>query len=115
MRLSPRLGAIVTQRCPVCLQGKMFAGWFTMNATCPVCGHRFEREQGFFQGAMYVSWVLSVSYLAVLAILAQVLLVPRIGIVWAVACVVIIHMLCIPIVFRYSRVIWAHLNVGTQS
>jgi uncharacterized membrane protein len=92
----------------------MFAGRLTMNTTCPVCGHRFEREQGFFQGAMYVSWVLGVTYLAVLAIFAQLLLVPRIGIAWAVACVVIIHVLCIPLVFRYSRVIWAHLNVRTR-
>ena len=92
----------------------MFAGRFTMNATCPVCGHRFEREQGFFQGAMYVSWVLGVMYLAVLGVLAQLLLVPRVRIAWAVACVVAIHVLCIPAVFRYSRVIWAHLNVRTR-
>jgi hypothetical protein len=92
----------------------MFAGRFRMNDTCPRCGHGFEREQGFFQGAMYVSWVLGVTYLAVLAIAAQLLLVPRIGIVWAVLCVVTIHVLCIPIVFRYSRVIWAHLNVATR-
>jgi len=49
---------------PVCLNGRMFAGRLRMHPTCPVCGHRFEREQGFFQGAMYVSWVLGVSYLA---------------------------------------------------
>ena len=92
----------------------MFAGRFTMNATCPVCGHRFEREQGFFQGAMYVSWVMSVTYLGFLAILAQILLVPRIGIAASIVLVVLIHVLCIPAVFRYSRVIWAHLNVGTR-
>jgi uncharacterized protein (DUF983 family) len=114
MRFAPRLRAIIRQRCPVCLEGKMFAGRFTMNPTCPVCGHRFEREQGFFQGAMYVSWVLGVAYLAVLAILAQLLLVPRIGIVWAVVCVVTIYMVCVPVIFRYSRVIWAHVNVATQ-
>ena len=93
----------------------MFAGRFAMNATCPICGHRFEREQGFFQGAMYVSWVMSVTYLAFLAVLAQTLLVPRVGIVASVAIVVVIHVLCIPAAFRYSRVIWAHLNVGTRS
>ena len=114
MPISPRLRAIVTQRCPVCLNGKMFAGRLRMHPTCPVCGHRFEREQGFFQGAMYVSWVLGVSYLAVLGVLAQLVLVPRIGIAWAVACVVAIHVTCIPLVFRYSRVIWAHLNVRTK-
>ncbi len=58
--------------------------------------------------------MLGVSYLAVLGVLAQLLLVPRIGIAWAVACVVAIHVVCIPLVFRYSRVIWAHLNVRTE-
>lgn len=115
MALSTRVRAILKQRCPVCLTGKMFAGRFTMNPNCPVCGHRFEREQGFFQGAMYVSWVLGVSYLGVLAVLAQWLLVPRIGIGYVVLCVVGIHLLCIPSVFRYSRVIWAHVNVRTGS
>ena len=63
---------------------------------------------------MYVSWVLGVTYLALLGILAQWLVVPRFGIAWAVASVVVIHIMCIPAVFRYSRVIWAHLNVGTK-
>jgi hypothetical protein len=93
----------------------MFARGFTMLTTCPVCGHRFEREQGFFQGAMYISWVLGVTYLAILAVAAQLVLVPRIGIAGAAICVVVIHVLCIPVVFRYSRVIWAHLNTGTTT
>lgn len=114
MALSTRLMAILRQRCPVCLTGKMFARRFTMNPTCPVCGHRFEREQGFFQGAMYISWVLGVTYLAVLAVLAQQFLVPLIGIGYVVLCVVVIHFMCIPVVFRYSRVIWAHLTVSTR-
>lgn len=92
----------------------MFSGRFTMNPTCPVCGHRFEREQGFFQGAMYVSWVLGVGYLAILALLAQQFVAPRLGITIAVLSVVGIHMFCIPGVFRYSRVIWAHLNARTS-
>jgi hypothetical protein len=92
----------------------MFVGRFTMNTACAVCGHPFEREQGFFQGAMYVSWVLGVTYLGGLALLAQQFLVPRIGIVYSVLIVVAIHVICIPAVFRYSRVIWAHLNAGTR-
>ena len=59
-------------------------------------------------------WVLGVLYLGVLAVLANIFLVPRIGIAGAAACVVTIHVVCIPAVFRYSRVIWAHLNVRTR-
>ena len=57
--LRSRLGAIAAQRCPVCLEGRMFAGGFRMNEQCPVCGHRFMREPGYFQGAMYVSYALA--------------------------------------------------------
>ena len=31
-----------------------------MHELCPVCGLRFQREQGYFLGAMYVSYALSV-------------------------------------------------------
>jgi uncharacterized membrane protein YdcZ (DUF606 family) len=93
----------------------MFRGAFAMYETCPMCGHRFEREQGFFQGAMYVSWVIGVTYLGLLAVLAQIVLVPRIGVVASAAVVIAGHVACIPAAFRYSRTIWAHLNVGTRS
>lgn len=33
-------------RCPVCEQGHMFSGLFTLNETCPHCGARFERLSG---------------------------------------------------------------------
>ena len=39
---------------------------------CPVCDLRFEREPGYFMGAMYISYVLG---LLVIAVFAAVLLV----------------------------------------
>ncbi len=93
----------------------MFRGRFEMNPACPVCGHRFEREPGFFQGAMYVSYGIGLGYLGLLAIVANVFLVPRSGIVPAAAAIIVVHLACIPALFRYSRVIWAHLNVGTMT
>src|SRR5437879_2749123 len=112
MRLAARLHAIIRQRCPVCFQGAMFRGRFEMSATCPVCGHRFEREPGFFQGAMYVSYGIGIVYIGVLAILANAFLVPRIGVVPAAGCIIAIQLACVPAVLRYSRVVWERLNVG---
>lgn len=48
---------MLRQRCPVCLEGPMFSGLFTLHDRCPRCGHAFIREPGFFQGAIYVSYV----------------------------------------------------------
>ena len=91
----------------------MFRGRIAMNPTCPVCGHAFEREPGFFQGAMYVSYGLGTLWLGVLGIAAHFVVVPVIGLAGAVVFIVAVHLASVPTMFRYSRVIWAHVNVGT--
>jgi uncharacterized protein (DUF983 family) len=108
-----RFTAILRQRCPVCLQGPMFSYLFTTRTTCPVCGHKFEREPGFFQGAMYVSYTLGVFIFALLALFAELVLVPRVGIFRGLGVAVVVYMFLVPLIFRYSRVIWAHFNIGT--
>ncbi|HZI21025.1 MAG TPA: DUF983 domain-containing protein [Gemmatimonadales bacterium] len=105
--------AVLRQRCPVCLDGPMFAGVFRMNPRCPRCGHEFEREPGFFQGAMYVSYGLGIVVFTVLALLGDATLTPRIGVVAAMVVAAVVYMPAVPVLFRYSRVIWAHVNVGT--
>jgi len=108
-----RVRAILRQRCPVCLEGPMFSGTLTMYERCPRCGHVFEREPGFFQGAMYVSYALGVGLFAALALVADLGLAPRIGVVPALFVAVAVYLPMVPVLFRYSRVLWAHLNVRT--
>jgi uncharacterized protein (DUF983 family) len=109
-----RLSAVLRQRCPVCLEGPMYSGLFRMYERCPECSHQFEREPGFFQGAMYVSWVSGVGLFAALALLAQAGLAPRIGLVPGLTIAIVVYLLAVPQLFRYSRVIWAHVNIGTR-
>ena len=91
----------------------MFGGLLAMNERCPSCGHRFMREEGFFQGAMYVSYVFGMLEFAILAMLSLAVLGPRLGLVGALGVAFIVHLVLVPQLFQYSRVIWAHLNVGT--
>src|SRR5262245_28665270 len=58
-RLGRYLWGLLRQRCPRCLEGRLFRDWRTMNDPCPVCGLIFQREEGYFLGAMYASFVLS--------------------------------------------------------
>ena len=46
----------LVRRCPRCGGGKLFTGWLKMKPTCPTCGMRFEREEGFFLGAYVVNF-----------------------------------------------------------
>lgn len=60
---------IFTNRCPNCSKGKIFAdksfyfsvGFPKMNKTCENCGFKFEKEPGFFFGAMFVNYALGVA------------------------------------------------------
>jgi hypothetical protein len=92
----------------------MFRGTFTMNEACAVCGHRFMREQGFFQGSMYVSYLLALGVFLVLGWSAALLLAPRWGLAPALVAAVAAQMVLVPWMWREARVIWAHLNVRTQ-
>lgn len=47
-------------RCPRCGARSLFRKWFTMHARCAVCQLRFEREQGYFLGAMYINYGVTV-------------------------------------------------------
>jgi uncharacterized protein (DUF983 family) len=102
-----RLAAIVTQRCPRCLQGQVFATLFRMHAQCPRGGLVFEREPGYFTGAMYLSYGVAIIATAPVWLtmmwygrsLGEVLLV--IGPLRIVGS---------PWLFRYARVLWLHLD-----
>lgn len=64
--------SILTMKCPRCRRGPMFSNnnpykslklskIFDMPETCPVCGQKYDMEQGFWYGTGYVSYALAVA------------------------------------------------------
>ena len=49
------LGRALRRRCPLCGVGVPFRGWFRMTERCPHCGHRYERESGYWVSALIVN------------------------------------------------------------
>ena len=47
-------------KCPRCGMGGLFDGFFRMRPECSHCRLKFEREQGFFVGAIYVNYAVTV-------------------------------------------------------
>ena len=43
-------------KCPRCTEGALFQTCFKMFSHCPACELKFEREQGYFIGAMYLNY-----------------------------------------------------------
>ena len=51
------MGRGLRQRCPVCGKGKVFAGLFKTYERCPNCNFYFEREEGYYTGAVAINLI----------------------------------------------------------
>lgn len=105
-----RLTAILRQRCPDCCRGRVFSGSFRMNEFCPRCGVKFEREPGYFFGAMYISYALSVPIIAGLTVLLWLTFPSSWELEWVVCLAGGLFLPLVPMIFRYSRILWMHVD-----
>jgi uncharacterized protein (DUF983 family) len=110
LNFGKRLWAILLQRCPNCLQGRVFHGVIEMYERCPRCGHKFAREAGYFLGAMYASYFMAIPLLVILAFLINWLILPDWKRENTVLVALVPFALLVPLVFRYSRVLWMHID-----
>jgi uncharacterized protein (DUF983 family) len=92
------VGRGLSFRCPNCGAYGLFAGLLTMQSRCPHCSLLFEREEGFFLGAMVVNYILS----ALLAVEAPCLLLLA-GVLSPALAVGIVIGLCLLLPFLFYR------------
>ncbi len=109
-RAGKRLSGLLRQRCPRCLAGAVFQGRVTMRETCPVCGLRYGREEGYFSGSMDLSFFLAAPVLAfVFLVLYQLF-----SATWSLVAILLTSYVAflpfVPSVFRYSRVLWLYID-----
>lgn len=113
----PALRSMLQQRCPKCRLGEIFRGSVfkvyrfrlpQMNDRCPVCDLKFEREPGYFLGAMYVSYGLALAIILVIGVslwLATGWWITKVTI-WAV----ILFLPLAPGITLFARVMWLYLD-----
>jgi uncharacterized protein (DUF983 family) len=63
------IGRALVRRCPRCGQKGIFRRWFTLAPHCPRCGLLFEREEGYWTGAIGVNCIVTeVVFMAILVL-----------------------------------------------
>src|SRR5262249_40345939 len=104
--------SIVRQLCPRCRAGRIFRssmywGFPKMNALCPTCGLLFNREQGYFLGAMYISYGLALAVILVIGLVLWGLTSLRMDqiAIWAT----VLFLPFAPMLTFLSRVLWIYL------
>ncbi|WP_297638270.1 DUF983 domain-containing protein [Caldilinea sp.] len=105
--LMHRLWALLLQRCPVCLQGEVFTSLFGMHTYCPRCGVKYERETGYFLNAMFIGYAGGFLILVPTALFFAWL---NVSIPVFSLAIILETALLTPLLFRYARLIWMHID-----
>jgi hypothetical protein len=112
-----KLYSIVANKCPRCHEGDFFIyknpynlkKFDKMNDSCLVCNESFEKEPGFYQGAMYVNYALSIAAGVAWFILVYIFygFDPAIFVI----SFTIVLVLLLPLMFRIGRLLWINFFV----
>lgn len=105
------MGRALKRRCPRCGE-KAFDSFFTMGDHCERCGLRFEREEGYWVGAMIISTTITFATFVVVFGGSVVLTWPDVP--WSVVLAVTLAAnLAIPIIFYpFSKALWLAMELS---
>jgi uncharacterized protein (DUF983 family) len=100
----------LTKRCARCGSGHLFKRWFRMVPDCPRCGLHFEREQGYFAGALAVNIMAVGGLLAIVLVGLLAATVPDVPVLPIVAAIVPIAVLGPIVYYPFSKTVWVAID-----
>ena len=112
------LYSIATNKCPHCHEGNFFVKnnpynlehTTKMNQRCAVCDEDFRREPGFYFGAMYVSYGLTVGFGLLLYVFMCVYL--ALNVTQYFVSFIVSLVVLLPVYYRTARLIWIYFFVS---
>lgn len=113
-----KLYSILNAKCPHCHEGEFFETrnpynlkkFDKMNKNCQLCGEDFERETGFYYGAMYASYGLTVAFGVAIFVLMCVLL--NFDAITFLIVFGTLQVILMPVLYRISRLMWINIFVS---
>jgi uncharacterized protein (DUF983 family) len=99
-----------TRRCARCGGGHLFNRYFTMVDDCPRCGLHFEREQGYWAGALAINIGVTGAVFVVVFVTALVLTVPDVPVAPLLAILIPLMILTPILYYPFSKTVWVALD-----
>lgn len=115
--MANQVTSVLKLKCPKCGQGDLFInksayqfkGFFDMHKECSNCKQDFEIEPGFYYGAMYVSYGVTIAISVAVFVAMTVLNLYSVG-AYIIANIITL-IISLPYVFKLSRSFWLKLMV----
>lgn len=98
-------------RCPYCGKGKLFRRFYRMYEQCPVCGWRYEREEGYWTGAIALNLVVTELLIAIVTVPVVIWLAVSGLSVWPLVIIGVPMCIILPLLFfRHAKSFWMSLD-----
>jgi len=115
-----KLYSILHLKCPYCQEGDFFVAHpYNLRRAgdtyekCPICQGKFSIEPGFYFGAMYVSYGITVA-VAISMWVAIAVLAPNMALPWQIGLIGMAILLGGPWYYALSKIIWANMFFNYQ-
>lgn len=111
-----RIISLLREKCPNCEKGDVFANHGNvfkfrlpeMYKNCKVCNYYFEREPGYYWGAMYFSYALAIAQAIAVYIICWFLFDDPYD--YRIVILILLALLLLTFVnLRYSRLLWMYM------
>ena len=100
----------LTRRCPRCGQGHLFRRYFDLVPDCPRCGLHFEREPGYFAGALAVNIIVTGLLFAVVFVALVAATIPHVPVLPLLAVLVPIVVIVPIVYYPFSKTVWMAID-----
>ncbi len=99
-----------SKRCARCGSGHLFHHYLTMVPDCPRCGLHFEREPGYFAGALAINIIAVGGLFAVMFVALLAATIPDVPVVELLVVLVPIMLFGPIIYYPFSKTVWVAVD-----
>src|SRR6476469_8091146 len=101
-----------TKRCARCGSGHLFNGYLRMVPDCPRCGLHFEREQGYWAGALAINIMATGGLFAIVFVALLIATIPNVPVGPLLAILVPIVVLGPIVYYPFSKTVWVAIDLA---
>lgn len=100
------------RRCPRCGARDIFRSFFELKERCPRCGVRFEREPGYWVGAMIIVTTITFALFLILLVGGIVITWPDVPWNWLLGVTIGANLIVPALAYPHSKTLWAALEMS---
>lgn len=105
------LGRGLVRHCPNCGQGHLFRQWLRMSDRCPQCGLYFEREEGYWTGAVAINTVVTELIFIVVTAILVIWTWPDVPMVPILSAAIALNIIVPLIFYPISKTLWVAIDL----